>query len=229
LTKWWLIPCLCAGVAAQVYRPGPGIVAPFAGVKTAPEYTAEARLAKLEGGVLLSLVIGSDGQPRDIRVARALGLGLDERAIENVRAWRFQPGTRSGLPVDVRVNEEVFFRQPRALWDWHLVRAVFQPPPGSTRPVLVQARFPPTADLEENASVTVAFEVGPQGVPMNSRVLKSSDPQWNAAVLGALQDHWRFRAGARDGNPVVVPAWFEFVRGSHSPIPAADIPIPSQQ
>ena len=215
--------------AAQVYRPGPGIVAPFVAAKTAPEYSGEARLAKLEGGVLLSLVVGSDGQPRDIRVARPLGLGLDEKAIEDVRTWQFRPGTRSGMPVDVRVGEEVFFRRPRDLWDWHLVRAVFRPPPGSTRPVLIQAKFPPTVDVEENASVTIAFEVGGKGVPLHARVLKSSDPKWDRVVLRVFQAGWRFRAGSRDGQPVTAPAWFEFVRGSHSPIPAAGIPFPPEQ
>lgn len=212
-----------------MYRPGPEIVAPFVAAKTPPEYTAEARLAKLEGGVLLSLVVGSDGRPRDIRVARQLGLGLDERAIENVRTWQFRPGARSGMPVDVQVNEEVFFRRPRDLWDWHLVRAVFRPPPGATRPVVIQAKFPPTVDIEENASVTIAFDVGQKGVPVNPRVLKSSNRKWDGEVLQVLQAGWRFRAGVRDGKPVTVPAWFEFVRGSHSPIPAADIPIPPEQ
>jgi TonB family protein len=216
-----------------VYRPGPAIVAPFVAAKTPPEYTPqytdEARLAKLEGGVLLSLVVGSDGQARDIRVARPLGLGLDERAIENVRTWRFKPGTRNGMPVDVQVNEEVFFRQPRHLWDWHLVRAIFRPPPGSTRPVLIRTKFPPTVDIEENASVTIAFEVGLKGIPIHPRVLKSSDPKWDTAVLRAFETGWRFRAGAREGKPVNVPGWFEFVRGSHSPIPDADIPIPTEQ
>ena len=87
--------------------------------KPKPEYTAEARLAKLEGSVLLSLVVGADGQPRDIQVARPLGLGLDESAVENVRAWQFKPGTEDGTPVHVQVNEEVFFRPQRTLWDWH--------------------------------------------------------------------------------------------------------------
>lgn len=212
-----------------MYHPGPGVVAPFVAAKAPPEYTDEARLAKLEGGVLLSLVVGSDGQPRDIRVARPLGLGLDERAIENVRTWRFRPGTRSGIPVDVQVDEEVFFRPPRGLWDWHLVKAVFRPPPGATRPGLIQAKFLPTVYEEENASVTIAFEVGLKGSPSHPRVLKSSDARWDGEVLRAFETGWKFRPGTRESKAVTVPAWFEFVRGSHSPIPAADIPIPPER
>ena len=207
-----------------MFRPGPDITAPFVVAKTKPAYTEEARLAKLEGGVLLSLVVGPDSQPRDIQVTRPLGLGLDESAVESARAWQFKPGVRSGVPVDVRVNEEVFFRSPRTLWDWHAVRVVFQPPALATRPVLIQTKFPPTVDLEQNASVTIACDVGPHGVPLNVHVVKSSDARWESQLLAALRKSWRFRPGSIAGKPVTTPAWFEFVRGSHSPIPAVSLP-----
>jgi len=206
-----------------VFHLGTGIVPPFVKMKPAPAYSVEARMAKLEGSVLLALVVGADGRPRDIQVVRTLGLGLDENAVENVRTWQFKPGTKNGAPVEVRVNEEVFFRGKRNLWDWHLVRAVFRPPPLAMRPVLVKVKFPATVDVEENASVTIAFDILPSGVPANVRVVKSSDTRWEAEVLAAVREGWRFRAGNR-GKPPVVPAWFEFVRGSHSPIPAPQIP-----
>ena len=221
-----------------MFRPGPDVSAPFVAAKAPPAYSDEARLAKLEGSVLLSLVVGADGQPRDIQVVRPLGLGLDENAFENVRAWQFKPGTRNGIPVDVLVNEEVFFRPQRTLWDWHVVRAVFRPLGGATRPVLVKTRFPATVDAEENASVTIRFDVGPDGIPADVRVVKSSDTKWERELLFAVREGWRFRPGAAGdkapggigdkagGTPVAVPAWFEFVRGSHSPIPPVPIPPP---
>ncbi len=215
------------GAAAQppVFRPGPDVTAPFVVAKTKPEYSEEARIAKLEGSVLLSVVVGADGQPRDIHVARALGLGLDEKAVENVRAWQFNPGTRAGNPVAVEVNLEVFFRPERTLWDWHLVRAVFRPPAEvATRPTLIRAKFPPTVDVEENASVTIAFDISAQGVPVNVRAVKSSNAKWESELLTAVSGGWRFRPGMANGKPVPVPAWFEFVRGSHSPIPPLPIP-----
>lgn len=209
-----------------MFRPGPDITAPFVIAKAPSGYTEEARLAKLEGGILLSLVVGADGQPRDIQVARPLGLGLDESAVESMRAWQFKPGVRSGVPVDVRVNEEVFFRSPRTLWDWHVVRVVFRPPGHATRPILIQVKFPETVDLEQNASVTIAFDVSPRGVPDHLRVVKSSAASWENELLQAVRSGWQFRPGVADGKPVTVPAWFEFVRGSHSPIPPAVIPTP---
>jgi TonB family protein len=218
--------CLTAAAQSPVVRPGPDVKAPFVATKTKPAYTEEARLAKLEGSVLLSLVVGADGHPRDIQVARTLGLGLDESAVENVRAWQFQPGTRNGNPVDVLVNEEVFFRPQRTLWDWHLMRAVFQPPPHAMRPVLTKVKFPATVDLEQNASVIIAFDIGPNGIPVGLRVVKSSDKRWETELLAAMRQGWRFRPGTIDGKPIAVPAWLEFVRGSHSPIPTAAIPAP---
>jgi TonB family protein len=214
-----LLSCLAAAAQPPALHLGPGIVPPFVVSKAPPAYTDEARLAKLEGSVLLSLVVGADGQPRDIQVIRPLGLGLDESAVENVRVWQFKPGSRNGTPVDVVVQQEVFFRPQRTLWDWHATRAVFQPPPQATRPVLIQVKFPATVDLEENASVTVTFDVGPKGDPVNLHVVKSSDAKWENELLAAVREGWRFRPGTIDRKPVTVPAWFEFVRGSHSPIP----------
>jgi TonB family protein len=208
----------------QVFRLGPDIAPPFVVAKAKPEYSAEALLAKLEGSVLLSVVVDAAGQPRDIHVDRPLGLGLDESAVENVRHWQFKPGTKAGVPVAVRVNEEVFFHPQRTLWDWHAVRAVFLSPEGAARPVVIKTKFPATVDEEENASVTIAFDVGGDGVPANASVMKSSDPKWEKDLLTALREGWRFRPGQRDEQPVVVRAWFEFVRGSHSPIPPVPIP-----
>ena len=210
--------------APTVLRLGPGIAAPFVLAKAKPEYSAEALLAKLEGGVLLAVVVDAAGQTRDIHVDRPLGLGLDESAIENVRHWQFKPGTKDGAPVAVEVHVEVFFRPQRTLWDWHAVRAAFRSPNMAERPVLIKAEFPATVDEEENASVTLAFDIGPKGVPTNVLVVKSSDAKWESQLLRAVREGWRFRPGIIDGKPATVPAWFEFVRGSYSPIPAVPVP-----
>jgi TonB family protein len=207
-----------------VFHLGPDIATPFVISKAKPEFSAEAQMAKLEGGVLLSLVVDAAGQARDIHVDRPLGLGLDESAIENVRHWQFKPGTKAGMPVAVRVNEEVFFKTQRTLWDWHAVRVVFLTPEGATRPALLKSKFPATVDEEQNASVTIAFDVGPTGLPLNLRSVKSSDVKWESDILAAVRDGWRFHPGTIDGKPVTVPAWFELVRGSHSPIPPVPIP-----
>ena len=75
-----------------------------------PEYTDQARENKLEGTVVLLLVVGVDGKAHDIRVKRSLGMGLDERAVEAVRQWQFKPATKDGQQVPLEVGLEVNFR-----------------------------------------------------------------------------------------------------------------------
>jgi len=79
-------------------------------VKVEPEYSEDARKARYSGVVVLSAIIDKDGQPREIRVIRSLGMGLDEKAIEAVQKWRFRPGMKAGQAVNVRAQIEVNFR-----------------------------------------------------------------------------------------------------------------------
>jgi TonB family protein len=75
--------------------------------KAEPEYSTEARQAKHPGTVMLSLVVGEDGRPRNLHVQRSLGMGLDQKAIEAVKQWRFEPAMKDGHPVAVLVSVEV--------------------------------------------------------------------------------------------------------------------------
>jgi len=93
-----------------VFRVGHGVRAPSVLHKVDPEYSQEARKAKLQGTVLLSVVIGTDGAARDIKVVRNAGLGLDAKAVQAVQKWKFRPGTRDGQPVSVQATIEVNFR-----------------------------------------------------------------------------------------------------------------------
>jgi len=78
--------------------------------KVDPEYSEQARKSKYQGTVVLNLIVQKDGSVRDIRVMTPLGMGLDEKAIEAVRQWRFRPGQKGGAPVDVSAVIEVTFR-----------------------------------------------------------------------------------------------------------------------
>jgi TonB family protein len=75
-----------------------------------PEYSAEARAAKLNGSVMLSLIVGIDGKATEIKVTKGVGMGIDEKAIEAIQKWRFKPATRNCLPVEFRSQIEVNFR-----------------------------------------------------------------------------------------------------------------------
>ena len=98
------------GVGGGVFRVGGGVSAPKQIYSPDPEYSEEARKAKYQGTCVLSLIVGPDGKPRDIHVARSLGLGLDEKAIEAVTTWKFEPAQKDGHPVSVAINVEVQFR-----------------------------------------------------------------------------------------------------------------------
>jgi periplasmic protein TonB len=95
----------------NVFWPGKGgVTAPRPIFDPDPEYSDAARKAKYQGSVLLWLIIGPNGRPRNIRVQRSLGMGLDEKALDAVSRWRFQPATLNGQPVAVQINVEVSFR-----------------------------------------------------------------------------------------------------------------------
>jgi periplasmic protein TonB len=98
------------GYGGGAYKIGGGVSAPKVIYQPDPEYSEEARKAKFSGTCVLWLVVGPDGKARDIRVARTLGLGLDEKAIEAVKTWRFEPGMKDGKPVATQLNVEVTFR-----------------------------------------------------------------------------------------------------------------------
>jgi periplasmic protein TonB len=101
---------LCQQTTDAVVKMGPGATPPRVLQKTEPEYTPEAKAAKIDGTVLLTLVVGSDGVARDIQVVRSLDPGLDNKAMAAVQNWKFQPATKDGQAVSMKATIEVNFR-----------------------------------------------------------------------------------------------------------------------
>jgi periplasmic protein TonB len=97
------------GCCGGPYTWGNGVSMPRAIYSPEPEFSDEARKSKYQGEVILTAVIGADGRPRNLAVVRSLGMGLDEKALETVRTWRFEPGKMDGRPVAVRMNIIVNF------------------------------------------------------------------------------------------------------------------------
>jgi TonB family protein len=98
------------GTGGGPYRPGSGIEPPRLLREVRPVYTEEARRRRLVGDVILEIVVRQDGSVGDLKIVRGLGGGLNERAVEAVRQWRFSPARRHGAPVDVLVEVAVEFR-----------------------------------------------------------------------------------------------------------------------
>ena len=94
-----------------VYKSGTkGVTNPRPIYQPSPDFSEKARKKKFEGVVILSLIITPEGTVRDPVIAKSLGYGLDEKALEAVRKWKFDPATKDGKPVAVRVAVEVNFR-----------------------------------------------------------------------------------------------------------------------
>ena len=93
-------------------RPADATAGPRLIARHDPEYTPEARQARIQGKVELSVTVGADGVLRDIQVVRGLDAGLDNKAIDCVKTWRFRPATVKGEPVAAVILVEVPFRLP---------------------------------------------------------------------------------------------------------------------
>ncbi|MGA9978456.1 MAG: energy transducer TonB [Candidatus Sulfotelmatobacter sp.] len=87
------------GTGGGTYRRGEGASDPAIISQVDPEFSEEARKAKFQGLCVLSIIVEPDGTPSNIRVSESLGMGLDEKAIEAVKKWRFRPSMKDGHPV----------------------------------------------------------------------------------------------------------------------------------
>lgn len=97
------------GTGGGIFRVGAGVSPPRVIYQPEPEFSEEARKAKFQGICTLALVVGVDGRPSQIRVQSSLGMGLDEKAIEAVKNWKFEPAMKDGHPVPVAIAVEVDF------------------------------------------------------------------------------------------------------------------------
>jgi TonB family protein len=98
------------GYGGGAYRVGGGVSAPTVLFQVEPEYSEEARKAKYNGEVTLTVVVDATGRVKNVQVVRGVGMGLDEKAIEAVSKWKFKPGMKNGQPVAVMANIVVTFR-----------------------------------------------------------------------------------------------------------------------
>ncbi|HEV2988947.1 MAG TPA: energy transducer TonB [Candidatus Angelobacter sp.] len=98
------------GYGGGVYKIGEiGVSAPVPKFTPDPDYSEEARKSKTQGMVTVGAIIGADGRPRNLHIIRSLGMGLDQKALEKVKTWLFEPGKKDGQPVAVAMNIEVDF------------------------------------------------------------------------------------------------------------------------
>ena len=98
------------GETGTVYKVGDGVLAPHIISKVQPSYPKDAKEPKVQGVVLLSVLVDKTGLPQEIAVVRTPDSSLGQAAIDAVQQWRFEPGTKSGEPVAVRAQIEINFQ-----------------------------------------------------------------------------------------------------------------------
>jgi TonB family protein len=92
-----------------VYTPGPDVKAPKVVHYVEPKSSSSSKEAFVEGVVRLTTVVTPDGMPSNVQVTKGLSSEEDHNAVEAVKEWRFEPGTKDGKPVHVRVAIEIDF------------------------------------------------------------------------------------------------------------------------
>ena len=93
-----------------VYEVGNGVTAPKPVYTPDPEYSEKARNKKINGTVVVAMIVTQEGRVRDVKITKGLDEGLDKQALAAVRTWKFEPATKDGKPVAVHINVDVSFR-----------------------------------------------------------------------------------------------------------------------
>jgi TonB family protein len=180
------------------------------------EYSEEARRAAVTTIVVLSLVVGENGTPQDIKVVRSAGFGLDEMAIRAIESWRFEPGTKQGAPYAAPTHIEMRFSLADKTRTGQTARLNFGLPTGVERPELTRGKIPANPDPPTNASMQVRFTVSPEGQPTNFQTLETNNQSWTDRALHEMAG-WRFRPAMRAGQPEEVNGIFELTVGHQTP------------
>ena len=192
--------------------PGPNGITPPVEVNVCRDagYTEEARIAHLNGRVMVDFTIDEQGKPAGVHASNHLGLGLDELALDCVSQSRFQPAQKDGHAIAIRSKRTVpFFDRRPANTAWHLAEAVFHPQTGDTRPVFLKAYYPEMFGNfnSRGFAVSLSLTVDAQGIPREVHPAAGADAK-AAKEAASIVAKWRFTPGLRDGQPVATAATF---------------------
>ena len=180
------------------YRIGGGVSQPVPIYRPDPDYSEEARKARVQGTVILAIVVDEEGNPRNVRVVKPLGMGLDEKAIETVEKWRFRPGMKDGHPVKVMAQIGVNFRL--LVKGWNMGRIKFQLPAGASAAVIHSTRFE-NPKPRAPGTVWLAFDVDEKGRPNNVSIVRSDNPVLEKAATASVRK-WQFDPAMKEGQPI---------------------------
>jgi TonB family protein len=196
-----------SGAASAANRSG--FAAPMVDQYTTPPlYSDEARTLRIEGKVVLEVIVGVDGKPRELHVIRGLGFGLDQNALVAVRDWHFVPAMRNGIPVESPVRVDVEFSLKTAELNESIANDMAtRIGPGVTPPQVVYRSdpiYPANAPgIRTRGDVVLDAIIPEDGISRVIRVIRSLNWQFDESAINALKQ-WRFSPAMKDGTPVKV-------------------------
>jgi TonB family protein len=211
------------GFGVGAYRPGNGVIAPTLLVQKGPQYTPDGLRAKIEGSVEIEIVVNADGSVGDAHVTKSLDtvFGLDDKAVDAVRQWKYLPALLNGKPVPCLMSVTVPFKvtstpvqvagEPPSHETAEEFRkgAYLEDAPNLIAPVPlkpVDPEYTSEARLKKiQGAVEIEAIVMPDGTVGKVRIAKSLDPIYGLdqqAVNCARK--WKFRPGMMNGLPVPV-------------------------
>lgn len=191
-----------SGKTEGVYAIGNGVTSPKILTRAAPRIPELAQRMRAAGDVLLSLVVQADRTIRDIQVVRSVGYGMDEEAVETVRKWRFAPGTKDGVAVDVRIRAEVGFREAPDPHAWGAGPLVFDLPAGAKAPKLQSGSMPKAVREAGDETVAFQFTLNSQGEIVDMRPLQGEDSKSLRILMNSLST-WKFEPAPDIATPVM--------------------------
>ncbi len=183
------------------YRVGNGVTPPTALSRVAGVLPDLARQLRASGEVLVSVIVQAEGGLRDLQVVKAAGYGMDEKAVEAVRKWRFRAGMKDGKSVDVRVQVAVSFSLAPEENAWGAGPLLFDVSPGAKPPTLKTGSMPKPVRQSGDETVVLQFTINPSGDVSEVHAVHGESSA-SLPILIASISKWRF-APAVDGNTPV--------------------------
>jgi TonB family protein len=180
--------------------------------ETKPNYTEQARLAAVQGTVVVYAEITKDGSPENLRILRSLGFGLDEEAIKAVQQWQFEPDPEDEKPSRVATYVLVRFRLDRQMYGAQLPgegsNEIYQIAEGGITVPRVLSRAAPLYTEEartakREGTVVLFAEISSAGVVGNVVVLHGLGKGLDESAVRAIKQ-WKFSPALKDGRPVAV-------------------------
>jgi TonB family protein len=196
--------------------------------ETTPGYTEQARLAGVEGTVIVYAEITKDGRPENLRILRSLGFGLDAEAIRAVQQWWFEPDPENESPGRVAMYVPVRFRLDRQMYGARLTGAavendIFQIAEGGITVPRIISRVEPSYTEEARTAkvegtVVLLAEISRAGSVESVVALHKLGKGMDESAVRAIKQ-WKFSPALKDGRPVAVMITIEmnFSLGSTRP------------